>query len=41
MTLLDHLLGTCGENHPNLITITLIVGLVLVFFKKLEEGKSK
>ena len=28
MELLNHLFGTCGENHPNIFTVSIVVGIL-------------
>lgn len=42
MEIINHLLGTCGENHPNLITISvlLLVGLYLASGKVVNYFKK-
>ena len=40
MEILNHLLGTCGESHPNLITVSLLVGIVS-YFLFIEKPKFK
>lgn len=46
MEILSHLLGTCGESHPNLITISLIVALFYAGTRKISaylnvQGKAQ
>jgi hypothetical protein len=41
MEILSHLLGTCGEFHPNLITITIGVAFTILLFKKFNFSKKQ
>lgn len=34
------MLGICGESHPNLITITLVLGVLIYAIKKLWRHYS-
>ena len=34
METLKHILGICGESHPNLYTIIFLVFIILIFLKK-------
>lgn len=42
MELLNHLLGTCGENHPNLVTLSVLFLLTTYFVgnKILKSNKN-
>lgn len=37
MEILNHLVGTCGEFHPNLFTTLMFLGLVIISFKTYKK----
>jgi hypothetical protein len=39
MEIINHLLGTCGESHPNLITTSLLL-LAITFFVSSKVVKT-
>lgn len=41
MDMLNHLLGTCGELHPNLFTVSLFLGLLIYLKNQIKFSKQK
>lgn len=41
MDTMNHLLGTCGELHPNLFTISLFLGFSIYLFNRVKFYKQK
>jgi len=37
---IEHMLGVCGESHPNLITIIPIVGILIYVIRKVWRHYS-
>lgn len=40
MDIINHLLGTCGEFHPNLFTGLIAVPLVYYFYKRYKTVEN-
>lgn len=41
MDMLNHLLGTCGELHPNLFTVSLFLGFLIYLNNQIKFSKQK
>jgi hypothetical protein len=41
MDIINHLLGTCGEFHPNLFTVLILISAGFIWLKKYKTVENK